>query len=212
MKIPNPRQIADPIREGKTWGEPLTMTYSIITTDSVFASDYLDGTVYSGAHENIVNATSAMITAMDKAFALISQYTGITFVKVPETSTQVGDIRIGVTTSSKVLAANVPAFSFSSFDNGPANGDIWLHSTGSNLDGDWSTGSFGFMTLLHEIGHSMGLKHPHALGNPASGWIPPKMSTVYDHLGYTLMSYRDYLGDDFEGEGEGFYLYNQLRD
>ena len=198
--------------EGWTWdvdddaSTALTLTYSIITTDSVFASDYFSGTEVDGVHENIVNASSTMITSVDAAFALISLYTGITFVKVTETATKCGDIRIGVTTFSEGAAA--VAFSYFSNDIGPEHGDIWLNSTGSNTDGDWSTGSIGFLTLLHEIGHSMGLKHPHEEGTNFSGWTPPIMSTTYDHLGYTLMAYRDYPGDGYEGAGEGHGVQN----
>jgi len=96
-----------------------------------------------------------MVTAVEKAFALISQYTGITFVKVTETTTQVGDIRIGVTTSSQ-LSVGVSIGTPSGTTTDSSHGDLWLaggwNSTGSTTGDDWSAGSFGFMTLMHEIG------------------------------------------------------------
>ena len=82
---------------------PLTVTYSIITTDSVFASDYSwltldsdgDGEADFQLSDN-VTPSSAFQTAVDNIFQLYSEITGITFVKITETSTQCGDIRIGL--------------------------------------------------------------------------------------------------------------------
>ena len=198
---------------GKTWGQDLTITYSIISTNSVFHSNYL-GDLGFDVHENVVNASSAMVTAVDKAFDLISQYTGITFVKVTETSTQCGDIRVGVTNSSDVPSGfSVGGSYFDIFTGGSLwyssdNADIWINSGVA----DFSTGGSGYMTILHEIGHSLGLKHPHSIVNNPSDWVSPALSVTYDHLGYSIMSYRDYPGDGYEGAGEGHSVKNSTGD
>lgn len=48
--------------------------------------------------------------------------------------------------------------------------------------GDYGPGSSGFQVLLHELGHAMGLKHPHDGSQ--------RLEAAYDNTNHTLMSYR----------------------
>ena len=43
-------------------------------------------------------------------------------------------------------------------------------------------GTFEFLTIIHEIGHAMGLAHPHEGGAQT-------LQTALDSLNYTVMSY-----------------------
>lgn len=61
---------------------------------------------------------------------------------------------------------------------------------------DLTDGSWGFMAILHELGHAMGLKHPFA------GW--PRLQTAFDHRGYTVMSYTDHPGTGWDA-AHGWY-------
>lgn len=79
--------------------------------------------------------------------------------------------------------------------NGEAAGDIWvgvdknynaLFSRGSEL----FVGSYEYYVAMHELGHSLGLKHPH----DPYGDATDIMSRDFDALEYTIMSYRGYVG------------------
>ncbi|MBE9158986.1 M10 family metallopeptidase [Nodosilinea sp. LEGE 06152] len=50
-------------------------------------------------------------------------------------------------------------------------------------------GSHGYTTLIHEIGHALGLKHPGNYNADSSGEEGPYLPTSTDHLGNTVMTY-----------------------
>src|SRR5262249_16576828 len=67
--------------------------------------------------------------------------------------------------------------------------DVWLSHQ------NWHTnhatavvsGSYDYLTLIHEIGHAIGLKHP--FDSPS-----PKLAQAYDNYSYTVMSYTARVG------------------
>lgn len=68
----------------------------------------------------------------------------------------------------------------------------------NNANGGLEQGGYGFVTILHEVGHGLGLAHPHDTAG-SSGLIPGVRNNVDTDLGtnslnqgiYTTMSYND---------------------
>ena len=65
------------------------------------------------------------------------------------------------------------------------SGDVWLNSSEDWAAGAFSLGGDGYGTLVHELGHALGLKHPFD-ADSASGYV---LDTAYDNTQYTVMSY-----------------------
>jgi serralysin len=71
------------------------------------------------------------------------------------------------------------------FTPGPAEGgDVWLGAAGRAP----RVGNYDHLTILHEIGHSVGLKHSHE--SSGFGVLP----RAVDSLEFTVMTYRPYVG------------------
>jgi serralysin len=159
---------------GDKWGGPVgtgtSLTYSFPTAPAVpglwsTASEAQGGYGPPGGATEPYSPTFATLTPIlqvnvTKALEAWASLANIKFQLVEESSQEVGDIRIAITSAEAILGK--PA---SGFAKGPRPypdaGDIWLDlpSKTTNLVNPVA-GTGGFMTLLHETGHALGLKHP----------------------------------------------------
>ena len=106
-------------------------------------------------------------------------------------NSSVGDIRFAMSNQPSAAWAYYPGQ-----DNSPYGGDAWFNKSDYN---DPVVGYYAYYTFLHEIGHTLGLEHPHESNDN------DVMSLSIDALKYSIMSYRDYVGDDIDGVGENFF-------
>ena len=73
--------------------------------------------------------------------------------------------------------------------------DIFISHSGSNVQNDnYDPGTYVWLTILHEIGHVLGLKHP--FEDKGSSWISLEAAgyeDVYGWIGYSVMHYKNIL-------------------
>jgi serralysin len=165
---------------------PTTITYFFPTT----ATDYLSDTDYydKAAVANFAPVTPAQQAAVLSAFALITSYTGLQFQLAASGSGADAALRFSRDTKKGGSAAYYP------YPDTNSAGDNYLGGNGFAV-GNY-VGTDAFNTIMHELGHAMGLKHGHEAenGNPA---LPSQL----DDNEFSVMTYRSYLDADLSGGG-----------
>ena len=84
-----------------------------------------------------------------------------------------------------------------------AGGDAWFGNS-SNYYNSPAKGNYAWFTIIHEIGHTLGLKHAHELMGSF-----PVMPSDRDSTEYTVMSYRSYVGASTPYYTNGGWSYPQ---
>ncbi|MEQ1718921.1 MAG: M10 family metallopeptidase [Hyphomicrobium sp.] len=166
-------------------GQGVTLTYSFPGLSAAHASPY---GYYTSNDEwqGFTPLTSAEQAAARAGLAVWSTVADITFVQVADTAATVGEIRFG---KSSTLGADEAAHAYYPA-NDPSSGDVWFNSANWNtMPGDnLAPGTFDFATIIHELGHALGLKH--------SFEAPNAIPTSLDNSFYSVMSYSARVSGD----------------
>ena len=157
---------------------------------------------YSNNNEpsSAFSLTPGQQQAVREVLATWSTIANITFLEVNETASQVGDLRFTWTTVSNGAAS---AWAYLPNNYSAAGGDVWLSDLllGDEVGSSWLPGGVAFNTLIHEAGHTLGLKHPF------SG--TPTLPATTDTAQYSVMSYTDHpngIFRDVSPDGFGGYF------
>ncbi len=143
----------DAILIGSKWGT-LNLTYSFPTAGSNYDSTT---SLSAGVANYHIDLGTAQIAAARASFAMISAATNLKFTEITETDTVHANIRISQTADNDVGSA-YGGFPSDKLD---AAGDIWFGRTNQPYYDTAFKGTWGYATMMHEIGHTMGLKHGH---------------------------------------------------
>lgn len=179
--------LIDSLTEGHRW-ESTLITYSFPGANSYWSQDPVTGYGPStNPEEEPWSPKFSPLSSSDQTYfnEALQQWANVANVKfqfIPESSSSVGDIRVAYSSIASGQAhAYLPT-------NGAANsGDIWVNSDSTSATDVWKPGSYPFLAIMHEIGHSLGLKHPFS-GSPT---LPVPWNTE----SLTIMSYSAMVGD-----------------
>lgn len=174
--------------EGEKWGggvgTGIALTYSFPWTDSATATfsgpqgigDYSSLNEQNASYRFGLNAVQQ--EAAIKALQSWANVANITFSKVTDTSSNVGDIRFAWTSVTR----NAWGWTYCPDSTYPSGGDVWISTLNDNAaTNSWALGSYNYEALIHELGHALGLKHPFDGA--------PVLSSSLDNDLHTVMSY-----------------------
>ena len=191
------------------------------------ASNYSDS-VYTVSSFGRLGWTAAQIANIDALLTTFQAFSGLKFSAVTNysgnTPLQVGglsDINISfVSQPDGDFAGESSINQDSSFGYTNARGDLVLNVNGFGGDGvrndtSFDGSSFGFHTLMHELGHSLGLAHPHSDYTNDVPTVTADFAALvgvgFQQLGFTVRSgldlYKEYFSvmsyDDQTPANEG---------
>ena len=159
-------------------GEP--STFSPINAAMLAAADFALDTFFGGA--------------ADAGFSV----EGFTNLNIEWTTNPNAHIRLANTNTS--IPPSFPTTAWAYYPStAPQGGDIWFF-------GDYSApqaGNYHWHTILHEIGHALGLKHGHETN--VYGALPFNE----DSMEYSIMTYRSYVGAPLTGYTNGQWDFAQ---
>ena len=191
-----------PISDPGGLREAVALTYAFPSDVPDYAEDdQLMAGAFSGAQ------SAAAVAAM----AAIAEVTRVTFQ--PAANGAAGDIAFRTSPQEEGTAAYAyfPAFSYRTTQDDiivadsivpeALSGDVWLNASAYAPGDSFAKGSDGYETLLHELGHALGLKHPFETDSLAGVALPLSLDdtrhTVMSYTTGTRMGLLEVTGDQF---------------
>lgn len=130
--------------------------------------------------------TAAQKSAVRRAFAQYGKLINVTFSEV----TGDGAANINFGTNSQASSAGYAMLPNSS----GVKDKTYLYlanNQATNNDAGMADGGYGYLTVLHEIGHTLGLKHPGNYNAGGGGTPAPYLPSNEDNHQKTIMAYTD---------------------
>jgi Ca2+-binding RTX toxin-like protein len=167
----------DALISGSQWNHT-ALTYGFPTDISQYPSGIKETTPAT----DFAPFTLAQQSATSQLLQLVANVSSLTFQQLAG-SPGSADIRYAMSSEAEVAYAYYPT------NGGPSSvgGTAWFNKTEFNNP---IRGNYAWMGILHETGHTLGLKHGHEA---------PAVSFDHDSVEYTVMTYRSHPGSDLNG-------------
>jgi serralysin len=170
----------DWLESGLKWASG-DFTYSFPTSAS-FYTGFGGGAYGSGEPSNGFKAfTAVQQAATTSILNMYAQVANVTFTLITESTTQSATLRYAESNSPSTAWGYYPSTM-------PEGGDAWFNNSSHWYDNP-VVGNYAWLTIIHETGHLLGLKHPQDI---SGSFAAAPVSA--DSLEYTVMSYRSYIG------------------
>ena len=158
-------------------GTGITLTYAFLSSS---ADDEAGFRAMSSTEQ------AAVVTVL----GMYSRVADIRFTATTDVAN--ADIRFG--TSNQAGTSSGVTWS-SNNSGGLIQADVFLNNTSSGSSSastaTLTPGGYGYLTLIHEIGHALGLKHPGDYNSTGGGTGGPYLPVSLDNAKFTTMSYLD---------------------
>lgn len=163
---------------GFSWGNR-QLTYSFYE-DSVFAGSYY------GSETGVKEVSEAVKNNVRTILNWLENVIDVDFVEVTETANDYGRLRI--------MRSDNPNYAYAYYPNsdalGSRSGDVHLKTSYDHLGNtngfQHPAGKHGYQALIHELGHALGLKHPHDLTSFSRVTLP----SAENNQTNTVMTYK----------------------
>lgn len=147
-----------------------------------FMGDTLPATATAQDQNGYAPMTDVQKAAVVDAFSYLSSLVNVTFTL---SNSAAGDADINFGTNSQTSSAG-----YANPPNGSGDHKVFLMLDKDEVsNASFSYGSYGWQTLIHEIGHTMGLKHPGNYNAGGGGAAAPYLPKTTDNSRYSVMSY-----------------------
>jgi len=166
---------ANGLLSGTKWAEQ-SLTFAFPENSSAYGS-YTS----SEPSNNFASLTDAERGALREALQEFAAVAALSFTEAAGPDAGAAVLQFAKSDATGTAWAYAPSRS-------EKGGDVWFSNSG-DLVGGAQPGNYAWFTMLHEIGHALGLKHPHEVDGPF-----PAMPKDRDSVEYSVMSYRSFVG------------------
>lgn len=175
-------QGVDGLLSGQRW-QTTELTFSFPDSPDDYGYDF-----YGEASTDFSPFNDAQKAAVREALAEYASFSTLRFTELEGEADREADLTFAESGRPSTAWAYFPS-------SGDWGGDAWFNRTDFN---EPEPGSYAWATILHEIGHSVGLKHGHDATGP--GALPDDQ----DSHEFSLMTYRSHVGStaQFYSNGE----------